>query len=181
MTSSNRRWEALLPYPSRETVTELVVAMIEQGSDVALPDGSRDNEPLYLSEHDAGQFPELTNAINGAIIGTEPGGRLMAELQHFERMIAEFAIKDPQMFYYGHSGTYHSMDASCIRPTAIGRHRYAVAVKSSFARFGRSRDAMDNQNPRSHDTPHREEHASPHPRSQTRTVLPARTSGGVCK
>lgn len=115
MTSSNRRWEALLPYPSRETVTELVVAMIEQGSDVALPDGSRDNEPLYLSEHDAGQFPELTNAINGAIIGAEPGGWLMAQLKYPERMIAEFAIEDLQNTPEGQA------TLGAIRATAIER------------------------------------------------------------
>ena len=115
MTSPNRQWEPLLPYPSRETVTELVVAMIERSSDVALPDGWPDNEPLYLSEHDAGQFPELTNAIKGAIMGAEPGGRLMAELKSFERMIAEFAIEDLQNTPEGRA----TLDA--IRATAIER------------------------------------------------------------
>lgn len=56
MTSSNRRWEPLFPYPSRESVTELVVAMIERSSDVAPPDGWPANEPFYLSERDAGQL-----------------------------------------------------------------------------------------------------------------------------
>ena len=171
MTSSNRQWEPLLPYPSRESVTELVVAMIEWDSGVALPDDWPENEPIYLSDDDAGQFPELTNAINGAIMGAEPGGRLMAELKYFERMIAEFAIED----LYGHSGTYHSMDASCIRPTAIGRHRYAVTVKSPSTRSGRGCDTMDNQNPRSHHTTYRAKYARPYPCSQTRTVLLAGT------
>lgn len=115
MTSSNRQWEPLLPYPSRESVTELVVAMIERSSDVALPDGWPDNEPFYLSDEDSGQFPELTNAINGAIIGAEPGGWLMAELKYFERMIAEFAIEDLQDTPEGRA----TLDA--IRATAIER------------------------------------------------------------
>ncbi len=115
MTSSNPQWEPLLPYPSRASVAELVVAMIERSSGVALPDDWPENEPIYLSDDDAEQFPELTNSMSGAITAAEPGSWLMAELKSFERMIAELAIADLQNTPEGRA----ALDA--IRATAIER------------------------------------------------------------
>ncbi|MXZ90927.1 MAG: hypothetical protein F4W95_09935 [Chloroflexi bacterium] len=113
MTSSSRQWEPLLPYPSRESVTELVIAMIERNSGVELPDDWPGNEPIYLG--DGEQFPELTNAVNGAIISAEPGGWLMEELKSFERTIAEFTIEDLQSTPEGRA----TLDA--MRATAVER------------------------------------------------------------
>ena len=115
MTSSNRQWEPLLAYPSRESVTELVIAMVERSSGVALPDDWPENESIYLGGNDAERFPELTNAVSGAIMAAEPGGWLMAELKYFERMIAEFAIEDLEDTPEGRA----TLDA--MRATAIER------------------------------------------------------------
>ena len=117
MSSSNRQWEPLLLYPSRESVTELVIAMIERNSGVELPDDWPENEPIYLGDNDAEQFTELTNSVNGAIMAAEPGGWLMAELKYFEQMIAEFAIEDLQSTPEGRA----SLDA--MRAIAIERFR----------------------------------------------------------
>ena len=115
MTSPNRQWEALLPYPSRESVTELVIAMIARNSGVELPDDWPENEPIYLNDADAERFPELDNAVSGAITAAEPGGWLMEELKSFERIVAEFAIEELQDTPEGRA----TLDA--IRATVIER------------------------------------------------------------
>lgn len=115
MSSPNRRWEAILDYPSRESVTGLVIALVERSSSVIMPERWPENESIYLQDDDATRFLEFRHAINGAIIAAEPADWLLRELKDFERMIAELAIADLQSTEEGRA----TLDA--IRATAVAR------------------------------------------------------------
>ena len=95
MSSPNRRWEAILDYPSRESVTDLVIALVERSSSVVTPDQWPENESIYLQDDDATRFSEFRDAIDGAISAAEPADWLLRELKDFERTIAELAIAEP--------------------------------------------------------------------------------------
>ena len=82
-----------MPYPSRASLAELLIAKIERSSGIALPKDWPENEPYYLNRDDALNPPRLREAIEGAIRRAEPGGWLSEELAHFERSIAEDAIQ----------------------------------------------------------------------------------------
>ena len=113
MVNSNSQHEPILPYPSRMSLTQLVVAMVERDSGVARPKDWPENESFYLSEDDATQFPGFRSAIDDAITGAEPADWLLRELQSFEQMIAEDAIANLQDAPEGQA----ALDA--IRATAI--------------------------------------------------------------
>ena len=115
MASPNRRWDAILDYPSRESVTDLVIALVERSSSVTMPERWPENESIYLQDDDATQFSEFRDAIDGAIAAAEPADWLLRELKDFERTIAESAIADLQNSPEGRA----ALDA--IRATAIER------------------------------------------------------------
>ena len=91
-----RQWEPILPYPSRESVTDLVVALAERNFGLAIPDEWEENESYFLVTDDATQFSEFREAVDGAIRGAEPAPWLLRDLKEFEQMIAEDAIEDLQ-------------------------------------------------------------------------------------
>ena len=115
MSSPGRRWEAILDYPSRESVTDLVIALVERSSNVTQPEDRPEEGPYYLRVDDATRFPEFRNAIDGAVISAEPADWLLRELKEFERMVAELAIEDLQSTPEGQA----TLDA--IRAIAIER------------------------------------------------------------
>ena len=115
MSSPNRRWEAILDYPSRESVTDLVIALVERSSSVTMPERWPENESIYLQDDDATQFSEFRDAIDGAISAAEPADWLLRELKDFERTIAELAIENLQSTAEGRA----TLDA--IRATAVAR------------------------------------------------------------
>ena len=115
MSSPNRRWEAILDYPSRESVTDLVIALVERSSSVVTPDQWPENESIYLQDDDATRFSEFRDAIDGAISAAEPADWLLRELKDFERTIAELAIENLQSTAEGRA----TLDA--IRATAVAR------------------------------------------------------------
>lgn len=75
---------------------DLVVALIERSSDLAVPESRPENGSFYLRTDDATRFSEFRDAVDGAIAGAEPADWLVRDLKEFERMIAEFAIEDLQ-------------------------------------------------------------------------------------
>lgn len=87
------RFEPILPYPSRQSVIDSVLATIERSSDIDYPDGWDDNEPLYLKENDITWFRIFHEAVNNAINGAEPAPSLLKDLKEFERMIVEQVIE----------------------------------------------------------------------------------------
>ncbi len=89
-----RQWEPILSYPSRESVSDLVVALVERNFGLAIPDEWEENESYYLVTDDATQFLEFREAVDGAIRGAEPAPWLLRDLKEFEQMIAEDAIED---------------------------------------------------------------------------------------
>ena len=96
MTRPVRQWEPILPYPSRESVTDLVVALVERNFELAIPDEWEENQPYYLVTDDATQFSEFREAVDGAIRGAEPAPWLLRGLKEFEHEIAEFVIEGLQ-------------------------------------------------------------------------------------
>jgi hypothetical protein len=96
MAKQARQWEPILPYPSRESVIDLVVALIERRFDLATPQDWKEDESYYLYKGDATQFSEFRASVDWAIRGAEPTNRLLRELKDFERMIAELAIESLQ-------------------------------------------------------------------------------------
>ena len=87
------RLEPILPYPSRQSVIDSVLAAIERSSNIDYPDGWDDNEPLYLKDNDITWFRIFHEAVNNAINGAEPAPSLLKDLKEFERMIVEQVIE----------------------------------------------------------------------------------------
>lgn len=93
MLNPSPEWQPILPYPSRRSLAELLIAKIERSSGIALPENWPENEPYYLERDAALNHQLLRAAIEDAIRGAEPGGWLSEELAYFERMMAEDAIE----------------------------------------------------------------------------------------
>ena len=96
MARQVRQWEPVLSYPSRESVTDLVVALLEQKFGLLTPDRWPKEQSYYLTTDDATQFSEFRDAVAGAIDAAEPAVWLLRELKEFEHEIAELAIEDLQ-------------------------------------------------------------------------------------
>ncbi len=88
-----QQWEPILPYPSRESVTDLVVALVERSFGLDMPENWPQEQSLYLQTADATHFSEFREAVDGAIVGAEPAPWLLRDLKEFERLIAEDAIE----------------------------------------------------------------------------------------
>ena len=112
-----RQWEPILPYPSRESVTDLAVALVERNFGLAIPDEWGETESYYLVTDDATQFSEFLDAVDGAIRAANPAPWLLRDLREFERLIAEDAIEDLQKTPEG------QVILDAIRAIAIYRHR----------------------------------------------------------
>ena len=112
-----RQWEPILSYPSRESVTDLVVALVERNFGLAIPDEWVENESYYLVTDDATQFSEFRDAVDGAIRAAEPAPWLLRDLKEFELLIAEDAIEDLQNTLEGQT------ILEAIRAIAIYRRR----------------------------------------------------------
>lgn len=93
MLNPSPEWQPILPYPSRRSLAELVIAQIEGSSGIALPDDWPENEPYYLERETALNHHLLRDAIEVAVRGAEPSRWLSDELAYFERMMAEDAIE----------------------------------------------------------------------------------------
>ena len=117
MTRPVRQWEPILSYPSRESVSDLVVALVERNFGLAIPDEWEENQSHYLVTDDATQFSEFRDAVDGAIRGSEPAPGLLRDLKEFERLIAEDAIEDLQNTPEG------QVILDAIRAIAIYRRR----------------------------------------------------------
>lgn len=117
MTRPIRQWEPILPYPSRESVTDLVLALVERNFGIPIPDKWEENESYYLVTDDATQFSEFREAVDGAIRGAEPAPWLLRDLKEFERLIAEDAIEDLQ------NTTEGQVTLDAIMAVAIYRRR----------------------------------------------------------
>ena len=117
MTSPVRQWEPILPYPSQESVTDLVFALVERNFGLAIPDEWEENESYYLVTDDATHFTEFREAVEGAIRAAEPAPWLLRDLREFERLIAQDAIEDLQNTPEG------QVILDAIRAIAIYRHR----------------------------------------------------------
>ena len=89
-----QQWEPILPYPSRESVTDLVVALVERSFGLDIPENWPEEQSFYLQTDDATHFSEFREAVDGAIIRAEPAPWLLRDLKEFERLIAEDAIED---------------------------------------------------------------------------------------
>ena len=83
----------ILPYPSRATVAELLIALIERSSGAVLPDGWPRNEPYYLNREEALNYEVIREAIEGSISAAEPGGWFSEELAEFERLMVNDALE----------------------------------------------------------------------------------------
>ena len=112
-----RKWEPILPYPSRESVTNLVVALVERNFGLAISDELEEYESYYLVMDDATQFSEFRDAVDGAIRAADPAPWMLRDLREFERLIAEDAIKDLQNTPEG------QVILDAIRAIAIYRRR----------------------------------------------------------
>ena len=88
-----RQRQPILPYPSRESVTGLVVAIIERKFGFVLPKGLEEYESYYLVTDDATQFSKFRDAIDGAVDVAWPAPWLVRELKEFEQEIAESALE----------------------------------------------------------------------------------------
>ncbi len=93
MLNPSPEWQTILPYPSRASLAELLVAMIEGSSGIALPEDWPINEPHYLNKGVVLDNLVLRETIDDVVGQAEPGGRLFQELEHFERMMAEDTLK----------------------------------------------------------------------------------------
>lgn len=93
MLNPSPEWQPILPYPSRRSLAELVIAQLERSSGIALPEDWPENEPYYLERETALNHHLLRDAIEVAVRGAEPGGWLSDELAYFERMMAADAIE----------------------------------------------------------------------------------------
>ena len=87
------RPEPILPYPSRQSVIDSVLATIERSSEIDYPDGWNSNEPLYLKESDIIRFKVFNDAVDNAINGAEPAPWLLRDLKEFEQMIVEHVVE----------------------------------------------------------------------------------------
>ena len=93
MVNQNPDWLPILPYPSRASVAELLIAMIERGSGVVLPEGWPNDEPYYLEREDALNNGVIRKAIEDSVNAAEPGGWLSEELAYFERLMVKDALE----------------------------------------------------------------------------------------
>ncbi len=126
MTSSIKQREPILDYPSRESVMDLVVALVEKSSGIAMPEGWPENESRYFLDDDATRFQEFRDAIDGAINGAEPADWLLRELKDFERTIAETAFED-------------------IQATPVGQDTLEAIRAAAVARFRAEQDQQEGQ------------------------------------
>ena len=88
-----RKREAILDYPSRESVTGLVVAIIERKFGFVPPKGLEEYESYYLVPDDATHFSKFRDAVDGAVDVAWPAPWLVRELKEFEQEIAESALE----------------------------------------------------------------------------------------
>lgn len=117
MARPARQREPILPYPSRESVTDLVVALVERNFGLDMSENWPEEQSFYLKTDDATQFSEFREAVDGAIIGAEPAPWLLRDLKEFEQRIAEDAIEDLQNTAEG------QVILDAIRAIAIYRRR----------------------------------------------------------
>ncbi len=92
MVNEVTEWQPVLSYPSRQSVAELFIALIERSSGVALPEHWPHNEPYYLKISDVLSYDLLREAIAESTNSAEPADWLLAELAAFERMIVEDVV-----------------------------------------------------------------------------------------
>ena len=93
MVNQNPDWRPILPYPSRASVAELLIAMIERSSGVVLSEGWPRNEPYYLERGDALNNGVIRKAIEDSVNAAEPGRWLLDELEYFERLMVNDALE----------------------------------------------------------------------------------------
>jgi len=117
MATSVPQLEPILPYPSRESVSNLIVAMIEQRFGLSAPERWPKDESYYLAKDDATQFSEFRNAVSEAINAIDPPQWLLRELKEFEQTIAEDAVEALQNTPEGQT----VLDA--MQAIAVYRHR----------------------------------------------------------
>ena len=92
MPDSIRRFEPILPYPSRQSVMDLFLATLERNFNVDLPDDWDDNEPFYLLESDVTSFNIFQGVLNNVINRSEPAPWLLRDLKEFEQTLVELVI-----------------------------------------------------------------------------------------
>lgn len=85
--------QPILPYPSRQSLIDLVLATIELSSSADLRDDWDDNEPLYLQESDIASSDIFREVLDGVISGAEPAPWLLRDLKEFEQMLVEYVIE----------------------------------------------------------------------------------------
>ena len=93
MVNQNPDLLPILPYPSRASVAELLIARIERSAGVVLPEDWPRNEPYYLGREDALSHDLLRKAVEDSSNAAEPGGWLSEELAYFERLIVDDALE----------------------------------------------------------------------------------------
>ena len=93
MVNQDPEWQPILPYPSRASVAELLIATIERSASVVLPKGWPKEQPYYLSRQDAFNYEVIRKAVEDSVNCAEPGGWLSDELVYFERLMVEDAME----------------------------------------------------------------------------------------
>ena len=94
MPDSIRKFEPVLPYPSRQSMIDLMLATIERNSNADLPNDWPENEPLYLQENDIVSSDILQEVLDDVINGAEPAPWLLRDLKEFEQTLVASVFED---------------------------------------------------------------------------------------
>lgn len=117
MSDSDCLDQCVLPYPSKNSVSGLALAMVERTAPGAHQTNPDDRRPNYLTELDAVQSYILLDAVAGAINAVEPAPWLVRELERYENEIAEATLE-------------------ILEETPIGRGFIATMQNALLARAG---------------------------------------------
>ena len=93
MVASDYLNQCVLPYPSKKSVSDLALAIVERTSPGNHQPNPDDRQPNYLTELDDVQSYILLDAVAGAINAVEPAPWLVRELERYETEIAEGTIE----------------------------------------------------------------------------------------
>ena len=94
MPDSIRKFEPVLPYPSRQSMIDLMLATIERNSSADLPNDWPENEPLYLHANDIVSSDILQEVLDDVINGAEPAPWLLRDLKEFEQTLVASVFED---------------------------------------------------------------------------------------
>ena len=92
MVNQSDEWNPILPYPSRASVGEAFVAIIEQSSGVVPSEDWGENNPYYLKADVQAICEEFRDEIEAALSDAQSSLGLLRNQSSYERQIAEDAV-----------------------------------------------------------------------------------------